>query len=86
MKIQLIDDWKKALKLHSVQVSLAGLSFNTLLGIFTKGAAIAVEGVGVLPARWLIWLMVAWFSGNILARVIKQKPMPAPSEAAASGQ
>jgi len=86
MKIQLIDDWKKALKLHSVQVSLGGLTFNTILGIVTKGAAIVVPMFGAIPARWIIWLMVAWFLGNIIARVIKQKPIQAPSEAAASGQ
>lgn len=86
MKLQLIDDWKKSLKLRSVQVSLGGLTFNTLLAIFTKGAAIVLPLAGVISAKWLIYLMILWFIGNIVARLLRQTPKPeAASEAETNG-
>jgi hypothetical protein len=72
--MKLIDDWKKGIKLHSIQLQLGNLTFNVVMAGITKGAALAGPLFGVIPGHWVFWLGALVAAGTIVVRLVQQKP------------
>lgn len=69
--MQLIDDWKKAYRLHSVQVSGVGAVVGALAAGMAASGAFA-PWFGVLPT-WMVWAGGALIcAGTVFARLVKQ--------------
>lgn len=72
MKLQLIDDWKKALKLSSIWAALTGAGINGIFLLIVKGAAVVIPFFGVIPFKWFFVLMVLVCLAMGFARIVKQ--------------
>ncbi len=86
MKIQLVDNWKKWIHMHSVQWSLAGVTVGTVFALAANTASIAysIKSIGIfgtISVRWLIFSIAIFPLIASGFRIIKQpsiasKPKP----------
>jgi hypothetical protein len=80
MKIKLIENWKKALKMWSVRLSTMGASIMGMFLYFPEWSLwlynmMPTEIREMIPDRAALYLAMFVFIGTALARIVKQEKL-----------
>ena len=86
MKLKLIDNWKKALKMWSVRLSTMGASIMGMFLYFPEWSLwlynmMPTEIREMIPDRAALYLAMFVFISTALARIVKQEKLTKPSDA-----